>query len=111
MTKHLLDPLNVNDRLYRQLALMLDVMEAEHTGMTIRERIAALIAIGRIQTMFMGLRKENNEPDGYGSAVRKYSRTFASNAARRRAPGGGTSAVDAAVADAVGSDDDGDDSA
>jgi hypothetical protein len=73
------DPLQINSRLYAQIGKLLDDLEAKDVknNLDIKERIAALIAIGRIQTIFVGLRKENISGTGSGSAVRKYSRAFA----------------------------------
>jgi hypothetical protein len=72
------DPLNVNARLYRQISVLLEQMEDPDAGkkLTVRERIAALTAIGRIQVLFVGLRKEKNNV-GSGSSVKKYSGAFA----------------------------------
>lgn len=71
------DPLQVNARLYLQISELLGQLEAME-GLTIRERVAALVAIGRIQTIFVGLRKEKGLYDGNaGAAVRKYSSAFA----------------------------------
>src|SRR4029077_20933059 len=71
-----LDPLNVNERLYRQVAKLLDQLEqGEHV--TLRERFQALMAIARLQYVFVNLRKEEagNEPAA-GSSVRKYATAF-----------------------------------
>jgi hypothetical protein len=69
------DPLNLNGRLYSQVGQLLTQLETgEH--ITLKERVAALIAVGRLQTIFMGLRKERtNDPAG-GEAVRKYADAF-----------------------------------
>jgi hypothetical protein len=78
------DPLNVNQRLYGQIGKLLDDLEAADRDdkMTMPQRISALIAIGRIQTIFQGLRK--GEYDGSaGSTVRKYAAAFAKPAAAR----------------------------
>lgn len=71
-----LDPLKVNERLYRQVAKLLDQLEqGEHV--TLRERFQALMAIARIQYVFVNLRKEeaDDEPTA-GSSVRKYATAF-----------------------------------
>ena len=78
------DPLDINQRLYKQIGVLLDDLETGSIEITVPQRIGALIAIGRILVMFKGLRKEN-EQFGQGSAVRKYATAFAANAARRRA--------------------------
>ena len=49
-----------------------------------RERVQALVAIARIQLVFMGLRKEKTDEPERGSAVRKYAAAFEANDARRR---------------------------
>ena len=74
------DSLKVNERLYRQIAKVLDDLEQRGDELTIRDRIAALVAVGRIQTIFASLRKEHQEDDNAGSAVRKYSGAFAAKA-------------------------------
>ena len=79
------DRLNVNARLYNQIAKLLDDLEEQDAEdpLDIKTRIAALIAIGRIQTVFVGLRKENRDGGpGAGSAVRKYARAFKTDGAR-----------------------------
>lgn len=81
-----LDPLRVNSRLYKQIAKVLDDLEHHSDELTMRDRIAALTAVARIQTVFVGLRKEHKDDDNAGSAVRKYAGAFAAkNASRRRA--------------------------
>ena len=79
------DRLNVNARLYNQIAKLLDDLEEQDAEdpLDIKVRIAALIAIGHIQKMFMDLRKENldGDPTRAGSAVRKYSRAFKTDVA------------------------------
>jgi hypothetical protein len=85
------DPLNVNARLYGQLGRLLDEMEKWDEEITIPQRINALIAVGRIQVMFMGLRKESNDPGREGRSVRKYAAAFRQNATRRGAPNPGRS--------------------
>ena len=83
------DRLNVNARLYNQIAKLLDDLEEQDAEdpLDIKVRIAALIAIGRIQKMFMDLRKEHldGDPRTAGSAVRKYSRAFKTDGAGGRA--------------------------
>jgi hypothetical protein len=86
------DPLNLNARLYAQVGKLLDDLEAEDVKnpIGIKERVSVLIAVGRLQTIFVGLRKENfnGATRGSGSAVRKYSTAFAkANAGGRRATG------------------------
>lgn len=79
------DPLDVNTRLYRQISQLLTEMEQQdaYQRITLRERIAAIIAIGRIQTIFVGLRKENPGV-GSGSTVRKYQAAFKNDISGRK---------------------------
>jgi hypothetical protein len=78
-----LDPLGVNVRLYNQISEILHHLETDER-VTLKERIAALIAIGRIQIMFMGMRKEKIHDASAGSSVRKYSKAFKAHDARGR---------------------------
>ena len=106
------DPLNVNARLYKQLSKLLDDLDRDDKKITTSERIRALQALGRVQIMFMALRKEGYD-DHAGSAVREIANTFKSNAADKRK--GNTkrgtrsvraSAEDRALAAALAEDDD-----
>ncbi|HEX3524241.1 MAG TPA: hypothetical protein VHT52_19395 [Stellaceae bacterium] len=79
------DPLNINQRLYKQLGKLLDDMEKgdENETMTMPQRISALIAIGRVQKMFVDLRKGEFDV-GRGSAIDRYATAFAPTDAARR---------------------------
>lgn len=87
------DPLQIHARLYKQVSMLLDDLETmddnddeDSVSITIRERIAALVAIGRLSQIFLALRKGSIDATGTaGSRVRKYATAFAPNAA-----GGGT---------------------
>jgi hypothetical protein len=110
------DPLDVNNRLYKQIARLLDQLEKQdlldENGVTIPQRINALIAVGRIQIMFANLRKAQNVESGAtGSAVRKYASAFSRANATRR--GAINTRADDSFADGFGGDDggDGDDAA
>lgn len=72
------DPLDINARLYRQVGKLLDDMEAADRDdtMTFPQRIAALIAVGRVQKMFADLRKAEFNA-GAGSRVAQYAAAFA----------------------------------
>jgi hypothetical protein len=72
------DPIGLNRRLYAQLGKLLDDMEAADRDerMTMPQRISALIAIGRLQKMFVDLRKGEIN-GGAGSAIARYSAAFA----------------------------------
>lgn len=73
------DPLNINARLYGQIGKLLDDLEREDREdiMTTPQRISALIAVGRILTIFASLKKADYENGNTGSAVRKYAAAFA----------------------------------
>ena len=77
-----LDPLKINERLYRQVAELLRQLE-ENEHVTLKERFQALMAIARIQYVFVNLRKEKIADASTGSAVRKYATAFAKNDPRR----------------------------
>lgn len=95
-----LDPDNVNARLYNQVSELLKQLETK-TTVTLRERVTALVAIARIQTIFLTLRQKGDKDDAdtAGSSVRKYTSAFQAHDARRRK----------AIARAAAADDDGDD--
>lgn len=90
-----IDPLQVNARLYMQISELLNQLETM-SGLTIRERVAALTAIGRVQVLFVGLRKEKIDyGPGAGSAVRKYATAFSKDdPGRRKAIAGPKPAAD-----------------
>lgn len=72
------DSLEVMPRLYRQIARLLDQLEKQdilEDGVTVPQRISALIATGRIMKMFQDLRKGEFNA-GAGSAIDKYSTAF-----------------------------------
>jgi hypothetical protein len=71
------DPLGVNRRLYLQLAKLIDDMEAADRDerMTMPQRIQALIAVARVQKMFVDLRKGEFSAGG-GSAINRYAAAF-----------------------------------
>jgi len=90
---NVLDPLNVNGRLYEACSQLLDELRNDDE-LSIRDRIAAITAVGRCQVMFMGLRKEGKGGGDAGSAVRKYAAAFTQNAS-----GGGKARTRAAEPD------------
>lgn len=110
------DPKNINGRLYEQISRLLDDMEradADET-MTFPQRINALIAVGRVQIMFAGLRKaEARESGSAGSSVRKYAAAFAKgpNAASRRKANAGSDGGDDTVVELASTGLDADDAA
>lgn len=106
-----LDPLKVNERLYRQIAKLLDQLEAgdQENEITIPQRINALIAVGRVQIMFANLRKAAaNDAGDPGSEVRKYSEAFSKTNGARRGKAGSRPAF---IPIDSGGDDDGPDAA
>ena len=125
MTKKNIDPLNVNARLYNQVSKLLDDMEAPppvrkkvgrlkkgevaepvEEPLTLRERIAALTAISRIQIGFVTLRAEGQDDEHErGSAVRKYAAAFQNAGGRRKARGAAAAAEPAGDDDFSGGDD------
>jgi hypothetical protein len=72
------DPLKINFRLYSQIGKLLDDLEREDRDevMTTPQRIQALIAVGRILTIFAALKKNDYNYGNTGSAVRKYAAAF-----------------------------------
>jgi hypothetical protein len=99
------DPLDINGRLYKQIGRLLDDLEADDRDdrMTTPQRISALIAVGRILTIFAALRKGDFDYGNSGSAVRKYAAAFS----RPHAARGGKAAPRGA--DVIEFDRDGDD--
>ena len=90
------DPLNINFRLYGQIGKLLDDLEGDDRDnvMTTPQRISALIAVGRILTIFASLKKADYDYGNTGSAVRKYAAAFARpDAARGGARVAGSNSV------------------
>jgi len=83
------DPLDINGRLYKQIGRLLDDLESADRDevMTTPQRISALIAVGRILTIFASLRKGDYDYGNSGSAVRKYAAAFARPDAARGGKG------------------------
>jgi hypothetical protein len=79
------DPDQVNQRLYKQVSALLSQLEDKdsRSKVTMRERIAALIAVGRIQQLFIAMRKASGDV-GSGATVKKYATAFTNNAAGGR---------------------------
>jgi hypothetical protein len=81
MSSH--DQHNINERLARQVSKLLEQLEqGEH--ITLRERFQSLMAIARIQYVFVTLRKEKFDEPAAGASVRKYQTAFSKNDARGR---------------------------
>jgi hypothetical protein len=77
------DPLQIKLRLYIQIGEMLRQLEAGDDGeVSIRERIAALTAIGRLQNLLVD--KGKDDDDTAGSAVRKYEGAFKNGTGKRK---------------------------
>jgi hypothetical protein len=83
------DPLDINGRLYAQIGKLLDDLESADRDevMTTPQRIQALIAVGRILTIFASLKKADYDYGNSGSAVRKYAAAFARPDAARGGKG------------------------
>lgn len=94
MTTKNLDPKSINARLYNQVSELLTQLETgEHV--TLKERIAALVAIGRMQVIFLNLRlKDKADDTAAGSTVRKYTTAFQAHDARRRKAVAGSADAD-----------------
>jgi hypothetical protein len=92
-----LDPKAINARLYNQVSELLAQLE-NNGDITIRERIAALMAIGRLQTIFLALRLKDKQDDpNAGTTVRKYATAFkAHDTSRRKAAARANAAAEAA---------------
>jgi hypothetical protein len=79
-----LDPHKINERLMRQVSLLLEQLENKDKNVTLRERFQALMAIARIQYVFVNLRKEKYDEPAAGTAVRKYQSAFKNDAGGRK---------------------------
>ena len=103
------DPLNINERLYKQIGKLLDDLESADRDevMTTPQRISALIAVGRILTIFATLKKADYDYGNSGSAVRKYAAAFATPNAARGGKAGSRSPVVVEFDRGGGGDDDG----
>jgi hypothetical protein len=77
-----IDPLNINVRLYQQISELLSQLETGDAD--IKTRYMALMAIARMQAVFVALRKEKADGPNRGSSVRKYQAEFQTHAARGR---------------------------
>jgi hypothetical protein len=103
------DTLDINGRLYKQIGRLLDDLESADRDdiMTTPQRISALIAVGRILTIFAALKKSDYDYGNSGSAVRKYAAAFARPDAARGGKAGSRSS-NIVEFDRDGDDDDGD---
>jgi len=99
------DPLNVNARLYHQISELLVQLEHDE-NVTMRERIAALVAIARIQTIFVALRKEKNDDSATGKSIKKYTSVFKDGSGRRKKVTGPSPEPEPDIADLIGIRDD-----
>ena len=73
-----LDPEDVNGRLYSAMSMMLD----DFDDLDVRERVAVISAIARIQVLMMKIREEPGAVASSGSKVREYEEAFKANATR-----------------------------
>jgi hypothetical protein len=67
----------------RQVSALLDQLE-NNKNVTLRERFQALMAIARIQYVFVNLRREKFDEPAAGAAVRKYQTAFKNDAGGRK---------------------------
>jgi uncharacterized protein YqiB (DUF1249 family) len=82
-----IDPKRVADRVYAQLDKLLTRLEtedeADENAITTPQLINAIKMIAQVMILQANLRaKDVNDPSSPGSAVRKYSQAFKTNAAR-----------------------------
>ena len=101
-----LDSHSINARLMNQVSRVLDDLEDRNLPIGPKERIMALLAIGRLQMLFVAMRKRGGDSDNAGSSVRKYSKAFKTHASGR-----GAKAARRGVADLTDDDDDDTDAA
>ena len=74
-----LDAHSINARLLKQVSRVLDDLEGE-AAIGPKERIMALLAIGRLQVLFVAMRKAGGDHDNAGRSVRKYASAFKTHA-------------------------------
>lgn len=74
MTIKAIDPHNINIRLQNQISELL--RQLEEGDADIKTRYMALMAIARMQAVFVALRKEKFDEPTRGSSVRKYAGAF-----------------------------------
>jgi hypothetical protein len=87
-----LDPHNIRARVFNQVSALLTQLEERDTDhVTMKERIAALVAISRIEQIYFMLRlKEQPANEQSGSTVRKYASAFENAGGRRKTGTGAT---------------------
>ena len=85
----------ISARLKKRMVHLLDMLEKHADSFTIPQEISAMIALGRLQVMFVALRKEDRSDGRSGSAIRKYSTAFA----KKNAAGRGKSGIGLATAE------------
>lgn len=62
----------------------MDALLNQFHEMDVRERIATISAVARIEVVLLKLKEATYAPDRSGSTVRRYEKAFAANAARKR---------------------------
>lgn len=82
--------MKVNALLLEEMWELLKDLKAHRGDIAFKERAMIMVYIMRCQSGFMGMRKDE-QPDGQGDAVRKYSKAFTANATRGRKTGTGLS--------------------
>jgi hypothetical protein len=98
-----LDPHNINPRLQAWLSELIEARDE----MSLTEQIRAISAIGRIQAIYVGLRKEAGGGYATGTEVKRFAKAFEQNAKGGRKSYARSSS--AAVAALAYDDDDGSD--
>lgn len=86
------DTYNIRPRLLRQVSVLLSQLEAG-AHITLRERVQALVAIGRIEQIFVALKKAEPDESNRGATVTKYATAFTDAASRRKTGAGAIRAV------------------
>ena len=75
-----LDPHNINPRLQEWISELIE----KRDDMSVREEIAAIAAIGRLQVLFIKLREEGGGGVATGTEVKRFEQYFKTNAKSRR---------------------------
>ena len=79
------DPHNVAGRLYMHMVRLLDRLDMDQ-GLTVRERVQAMLGVGHLLRDFAALRKETGNAEA-GAAARKYGDSFKAQNGTRRGEG------------------------
>jgi hypothetical protein len=90
---HRLDPHDINSRVQALLDRILTRVEGEGDKISLSDLLKAAVYVSRVQTAFVGLRKEKRDEPSAGARAREYSKAFTTHAARGRKKGPGPAAV------------------